>query len=575
MRGAWLLAALSAIACSSSEGTGTRPNVLLISIDSTCKDLVGAYGRDPQHAPGISPSPNLDRLAEEGVLFEDVSSTTSWTLPSHLSMLTGLPALVHAVDIDMQTPDQSIETLAEALSETGYRTGGFFSGPYLDPRFGFAAGFERYEACFGQELAAATSASDAAQKQMAAAQARNDSVAVDAARRALEEASQKIEVLSHRDVSSESVTDQGLEFLAADDGRPWFLFLHYFDAHYDYTPPAPFDTRFDPGYEGSIDGHDFISRPDISVPLEGDPFRVEQQISTRDLEHIYALYEGELAWTDQQIGRVLARIDELGLKEDTLVIVTSDHGDEFFEHDGLGHRKTLYEEVLQVPLLMRYPGTFEAGRRVETPVSILSIVPTVLDVLDIPSASPFTTRSLAGMAKGRDAKEDEGFLARLVYTLPATQGYSVGGQPRQVSVLRVFLTETYRKGPIKVYRRRYWTEFRREQAMPPQVLESLETRQRNEKATELVSWVDLAKHPGESERYFSKDFSNPEARAALQEFHDLYPKLMAQRRAAGETNVEDMEASLTPLGYTSGPAPDRATEAFEVPPPGLELLRTK
>ncbi|MFT5050960.1 MAG: arylsulfatase A-like enzyme [Chlamydiales bacterium] len=576
-KGALLALGAGLLSCGAPEATDApRPNVLLISIDSTRKDLLGAYGRRPAHAPELSPSPTLDHLAQQGVLFEDASSTTSWTLPAHVSMLTGLPALVHAVDIDMQTPNPALKNLAEMLSAEGYRTAGFFSGPYLDPRFGFARGFDRYEACFGDPLQRATDAAGEARRRMDALLARSAGADVAAAGQALGEAEGQVEQLSHKDVSSAAVTRSALEVLdaAAGEDQPFFLFLHYFDAHYDYTPPAPFDQRFDADYAGDIDGADFITNPEIATPIEGDPFQVTRTVSDRDLEHIAALYEGELAWIDQELGRVFERLDELGLAQDTLVIVTADHGDEFFEHGGLGHRKTLFEEVLQVPLIVRYPGHLEPGTRVAQPVSILSIVPTVLDALQIESELPLGAPSLLAFMPGRGAPPVHGLLGRLVYTLPATQGFGTANGGRgSVPVLRIFLTETYRKGSIKVIRRRQWTEFQDDDSMPDAVRESLEERRQHEQSVEDVRWTDVALHPREAGAYYSKSFEDPGARAVLQEFHDLYPRLLRLRREAGETQADGgQQSALSALGYADGGAPDLATEAFEVPPPGKHIL---
>jgi len=561
--------------CNGASAT-ERPNVLLVSIDSTRRDLLGAYGRRPAHAPDLSPSPNLDRLAQEGVLFEDASSTTSWTLPAHVSMLTGLPALVHAVDIDMQTPNPALRNLAQVLADEGYRTSGFFSGPYLDPRFGFARGFDRYEACFGDALQGASRAVNEARARMDALMAQPGGADIMAAGKELEDAEGLVERLSHKDVSSAAVTRGALEVLeqAAADDQPFFLFLHYFDAHYDYTPPAPFEARFDPDYGGAIDGEDFITSPEIATPIEGNPFRVTRTISDRDLEHIFALYEGELAWIDQELGRVLDRMDELGMAEDTLVIVTSDHGDEFFEHDGLGHRKTLYEEVLRVPLILRYPSALETGLRVATPVSILSIVPTVLDLLELDEGPSSVAPSLLTLARGDSAPPRQGILGRLVYTQPATQGFNLASGARgSVPVLKVFLTETYRKGSIKVIRRRQWIEFQADSSTPPAVIEKLEGDRRRALAGEDVRWTDVALHPREAGRYYSPKFKDPRARAVLQEFHDLYPKLLRLRREAGETEADSgQQSALAALGYADGGPADLAAAAFVAPPPGELIL---
>ena len=143
------------------------------------------------------------------------------------------------------------------------------------------------------------------------------------------------------------VVDRGLEWLRAEvadgDEQPIFLFLHLFDVHDPYTPPSPYDELYDPDYEGPIDGRD----------ITGAESLVHKDMPARDLEHLLALYDGGISWIDSEVGRVLDALEELGLTEDTLVVITSDHGEEFFEHERKTHRKQLYRESVHVPLLLR------------------------------------------------------------------------------------------------------------------------------------------------------------------------------------------------------------------------------
>src|SRR5262245_29730595 len=143
-----LLTALALAAC----GRGSRdprPNVLLISLDSVRRDMLGCFGAKFPHANGRSPSPNLDRLAADGVRFSGARSGTSWTLAAHSTLFTGVPELEHGLEEDGRRLPDDLPTLAEHLRSKGYRTCGVYSGPYLDPRFGFGRGFERYLAGYG------------------------------------------------------------------------------------------------------------------------------------------------------------------------------------------------------------------------------------------------------------------------------------------------------------------------------------------------------------------------------------------------------------------------------------------
>jgi arylsulfatase A-like enzyme len=349
-----LLLALTTSSCGRSGAPQPkRPNLLLISVDSLRRDHVGPYGYRPEFAGEEGTTPAIARLASEGVLFEDAKSTTCWTLPAHMSLMTGMPSALHGVTDNRKQLDPAITTLAEALRAKGYATAGFYSGPNLHPAFGFGAGFTTYQNCSGKEMPQA----------------------------AFEEAisggdSSELVSLhhdSHSGLSSQTLLSESRAWLenAADEEEPFFLFVHWWDPHYDYTPPAALGRKFDPGYVGEQTGTDFL---DVrSVPKD------------RDLAHILALYDAEIRYTDDHIGQLLESLEKLELAEDTLVIFTADHGDEFFEHGYRGHQRTLYEEAIQIPLVMRLPGSLPAGKRAAGNASLQDVFATAADLLDIPA----------------------------------------------------------------------------------------------------------------------------------------------------------------------------------------------
>jgi arylsulfatase A-like enzyme len=298
-------------------------NLVLISIDSLRADRLGCYGQ--RH----DTSPNIDRLAREGVRFANVTSTTSWTLPSHMSLLTGRYVLSHGVITQTDGLSPRVPTLAEAVRAAGLTTGGVVATLFLQPRYGFGRGFDYYDdsnvaRTWYDELTAET---------------------------------------------APGVTRQAINWLRQQQNRRFFLFLHFWDVHYDYIPPPPYDQMFDPGYRGSVDGRNFMHNP-----------AVKRGMPERDLQHLLALYDGEIRWVDDHIGTVMATLSEMGVADRTAVIVTGDHGDEFFEHGGKGHQRTLYREVVQVPLVMRIPGV-AAGQVVQMPVSLVDVMPTVLELV--------------------------------------------------------------------------------------------------------------------------------------------------------------------------------------------------
>ncbi|MEW6072786.1 MAG: sulfatase [Planctomycetota bacterium] len=576
------LAILLAAACGGEEevradagATAKPPNVLLISLDSVRRDALGVHGGGSPFAPGVSPSPRLDALAAEGVLLEDAHATTSWTLPSHVAIFAGAPEIVHAVDADEQRPGEETVPLAARLREHGYRTAGFYSGPYLDPRFGFDRGFDRYEACYGPDLAAAAARAAAVRVRLAAARDAGDAVRVPALESALAKANRDLEALSHRDVSAAAVTAAALAELdaAAAGDAPFFLFLHYFDPHYDYRPPAPHDRAFDPDYAGEVDGTDLLGDPRISVADANAPAGRVRTASDRDLAHVRALYAGGIAGTEAEIGRVLDRLAERGLAARTLVVVTADHGDEFFEHGSLGHRRTLFAEVTRVPLLLRLPGVLPAGRRVAGLVSLADLAPTILDLAGLPVPEANGGTSFGPFLRGEAGDPGRGVLGRIVTQqpllvhLPRETGDRVTVSGRRVSVL-----ESWRRGSLLILRERTWV--RADPGTDPALAREVEIHHGAGRRADLLRWIDVERFPGEEEEGFSTDFADPRARAELRRFHDRYGELLAARaRARRVETTGDVQALLRGLGYAGGlPGGPLGEADLLLPPPGDAVL---
>ncbi len=330
------------------------PDVVVISIDTLRPDHLGAYGYERDT------SPHIDRLAAEGALFSNAASSSSWTLPAHAALFTGLSDSVHGCHDSDKRLAAEHTTLAETFSAHGYQTAGFFSGPFLHPTFGLDQGFDRYVDCSSYAEASAANA-----------------------RRTGELDQPEIAEASHRDVTSPRVLDAVSDFLAEPIDAPLFLFVHLWDVHFDFIPPPPFDTRFDPDYAGNINGENFFHNPEVHAGM-----------SRRDLDHVIALYDGEIAWTDSHIGQLLDRLETHGRLENTVVVVTSDHGEEFFEHGQKGHRFTLYDEVIRIPLVIWAPGRIDAGQRIDAPASLVDVFATVAGLAGIDAGVETSGRSL-------------------------------------------------------------------------------------------------------------------------------------------------------------------------------------
>lgn len=315
------------------------PNVLLITIDSLRPDHLHCYGYPKET------SPRIDRFAAEGALFEAAISSSSWTLPAHASMFTGLAASVHGcTDARHQLPG-SHSTLTKRLKNTGFVTIGAVSSPFLTPVSGLAQGFDKYIDC------TTPLSSDDLEKT--------------------------------RGATSPTIVTVIQGWLHQNTQRPFFMFINFWDAHFDYTPPPPFDTKFDPDYVGNITGEQFLTDPKINPDMP-----------ERDLEHLQALYDGEIAWVDTHFGIILDMLKAADLLDSTIVILTSGHGTAFFEHDLKGHRNSLYDEVIRVPLIIRYPDRVPAGKRYKQQARGMDLLPTITDLLGMPTPN-LMGRSLA------------------------------------------------------------------------------------------------------------------------------------------------------------------------------------
>lgn len=555
--------------CGGGKVGGTGKNVVLISLDSTRRDLLSVYGRVPKHAPERSTCPNLERLASEGVVMEDAYSTTSWTLPSHMSMLTGLPELVHAVDVDFHRPSGEVRLLPQLLQEAGYRTAGFYTGPYLEPHFGFDRGFDRYEGGYGPQLTEASRKARVARTNFERAEESGDMALIQAAQTQLSQADRVVEGLSHRDRSSGSVTDLALEELARSAGgeEPFFLFVHYFDPHYDYAPPEDLADAFDPTWDDSVDISGFYVNPAISR-WDKDTGRRIRTASERTMEHVQGMYEAELAWTDSQVGRILDRLDELGLTDDTLVIVTADHGDEFFEHGSIGHRSTLFEEQVRVPMILRLPGTLPEGQRVGGVVSTIDVVPTVLEALRLRRPELCAGTSFLAAATTGEEVEERPALGRFVSMQTAQVPLPDGRFLTNARAARVL--ETFRLGPIKI--ERTCTFPIEAKGMDADLyMEVSKIRQREQRKERLV-WIDVEAQPQEPADAWSSDFGDARARAALRAFHDRYEELLRMR--ADSIVIEDdpaLRAILVANGY-AGSGDAVTSDKLALPPPGHTIL---
>lgn len=323
-------------ACESDTASGwcRDCNVVLISIDTLRADHLGCYGY------GRQTSPSIDALASESVLFEKTYSAAPATLISHTTMFTGLNPGAHTAQCMTHLPaPDSARMLPETLKLEGYLTAGITGGAQISRFFGFSQGFDIYDDSGGGFAA---------------------------------------------------IWPRARIWLTTKPAGPFFLFLHSYDVHHPYDPPPPYNSMFFPAYHGDL--------PDsISIDLIKSINDGATQVSGEDVKHIEAVYDGGIRYTDNYIGKILAFLQVIGELDRTIVILTSDHGEEFGEHGSVGtHAISLYNELIQVPLIMRIPGVRPG--RVTRRVGLVDLAPTLYELLGIEApAGSFQGVSFAPM----------------------------------------------------------------------------------------------------------------------------------------------------------------------------------
>src|SRR5579885_767579 len=223
----------------------------------------------------------------------------------------------------------------------------------------------------------------------------------------------------------------GERWLDHDARPPFFLFVHLWDPHYDYIPPPPYDTRFDPDYHGDFDFSDVPFNP-----------RINAHMPERERQHLVALYDGEIAATDAVVGALCDALKRHGWLADTLLVVSADHGEEFFDHGHKGHMRTLFEEMIHVPLVIRFPGRVPAGRRLDAVFASIHLMPTILGLLGLPAPPLAPARDLSAMLRGSPVPQDLWAFAELehgrerpLYAVRTGQRKYVGEIGEQAPVL--------------------------------------------------------------------------------------------------------------------------------------------
>jgi len=331
-------------AAPSNSPEAPPPNIVIVLFDTLRADHVAPYTRAETHTPTIA------ALADSGVTFLNAYSPSSYTRTSVATLLTATNPWTHGCTTKMTSLPPSLPYLPELLQQEGYRTLGVVGNAHLAEEFGFDRGFDEYHLMpiRGADRSVARESGPAGLAQW---------------------------------VWSTYIEN----FLMTDKAEPFFLYLHEVDPHGPYEPPPPYDAVFESGggstMKSDADTLNAIIRGDI-VPTESD------------LHYLNAQYRGEIAYMDGFLKEILHLLEYSGRGKNTILVFLSDHGEEFHEHGRMHHWITLYNEVLHVPLIVRFPDRKGAGHRVPQNVGLVDVAPTLLEAVGIALPASFAGRSL-------------------------------------------------------------------------------------------------------------------------------------------------------------------------------------
>lgn len=304
-----------------------QPNVILISIDTLRQDGVGAYGSTTSFTPAIN------AVAEGGAIFENAYSHSPWTLPSHAALLTGLTPTHLGIRKVQDRLGKKALSLPEVLSNYGYSTGAVTSYVLVSQAYGFSQGFDEFN--------------------------------------------------YSRDYNAEMIVDLAGRYINSRQKKKFFLFLHFYDPHWPYHPKLDIAKKFyseQPTPE-LAQFHNTMNYYDWAVKALKGPEEF--------VKFSKAMYEAEISYVDQALGRLFSNLINSGMINRTVIIVTSDHGEEFKEHGLMGHGLTLYDEVLKVPLIVRYPPQIPKNTQIDMHVQLTDLFPTILSMIGIENPVDF------------------------------------------------------------------------------------------------------------------------------------------------------------------------------------------
>lgn len=354
----------------------SRPNVLLVVIETTRADHLGCYGYERQTTPSID-----EWIAGQGALFENAIVQAPFSGPSKASIATGRYPHSHGVRDHPQLLPYSELTIAEAFKAQGYVTAGIGAGAWEDPQYGYHQGNDSFHSV--------TASYD---RRRFWPFVTTFGLSLNTLAPWYTDPEERIKV-----VGAERAVDMAHDWMLGkhDEGKPFFMHLEFNEPHAIYEPPPPFDTCFGPTDKGQAFMRELMDRA-IGTGVsryEYDSLGREPEV----LAQTVALYDGEIAYVDHELGRLFDAMSSSGYIETTIIVVTADHGENFGEHDVYFCHTLLYDTAVKVPLLLRYPREIPPGTRVSTPVESIDIFPTLLVLAGVSTKGlPLDGESLMG-----------------------------------------------------------------------------------------------------------------------------------------------------------------------------------
>lgn len=338
---------------------GSRPkNIVYILIDTQRADALEPFGEDGS----LAQTPTFDALAKDSIVFTRAFNQENWTKPSVATILSGLYPVTHDTSGEEETVPDAVEMIAERLEDNGMKTGAFIANGYISRDFGFNQGWDDYTNFLREG----------------------------------------------KNGQAKNVYRNATQWVEENHDKPFFLYVQTIDPHVPWNIPDEYKELY---YDGKYTGRIGPTMGGAEQKeLSGNPKMTED-----DYKWVQTLYKGEVSYQDKQMSRLIDKLDELGVLDDTLVIVSNDHGEELNDHGEMGHRHTLYNELLRAPLLMRYPDRLPPGHQYDDIVEMVDVAPTIVDLMGFEPSEVHEGISLLPLIEGHTLQRPRYTIAEYEY----------------------------------------------------------------------------------------------------------------------------------------------------------------